>query len=174
MKNGKTGKAVGRTPEIHLLIRYIARRNPNGIRQLAYKHGYPSYTSYKGSLNFIHKFLKTEGEKGFDDLMMQHPDIEIILEVHNLKQSKELKLNEDDFNFSGKDLTNGMEVITTEEPHTEKNIYEKLSSLIAFRRDQVLQILSKYGYPVPDDSNTEKISENLIKAIKDGGQDLQL
>ena len=162
MKKGIAEKPVSKAPDLRSLIHYIASGNPNGVRQLAYSHGYPGYTTYQGSIRFLHQFLKNEGEKGFEDLIMQHPDKEVILEVHYSRNPQRIEIN----SFTGSDP----------KPETQDNLqslYNKLGSLIAQRRERVVNLLSKYGEQVKDKENLHEISAKLITTLQRGDEKFQ-
>ncbi|HEX8546133.1 MAG TPA: hypothetical protein VF691_04175 [Cytophagaceae bacterium] len=127
------------------LISYVAKGNPNGVRKLAYKYGYQNFQTYQGSLNFLDAFLKKEGEKGFDDMIMQHPDRDLILEVYHSKYPQTLAF--DSFEDGNID--------------PDKSLLNLIGVLIAKKKEPVIALLGRYNLQVNDREDYKEISDKI-------------
>lgn len=152
------------------MIEYVAAGNPNGVRKLAYEYGYPNFKTYEGSLRFLHHFLKKEGERGLDDLIMQHPDKEIILEIYSLKNPQKVPIN-----ISGNG--NSIENIISKSNDNHKAMEGEtevlthlLAKLITQRKEKLAFLLKKYGEKVKDPKDLKELTNKVTEKIYEGDE----
>lgn len=159
MKKGE--KALKSKPNIEELITYIAKGNPFGVRKLAYKYGYPNFNTYQGSLNFITTFLKEEGEKGFDDLIMHHPDRDLILEVYHSRYP------------IGINFSSYMEEENFSKEEEKNSLLNSLGLLIAKRKERIVALIEKSGMQVRDREDFKEISDKIVYLLQAGNKEFQ-
>lgn len=168
MTNGRKEKRPQNKLHVASLVDYIAKGNPNGVRKLAYTYGYPNFSTLEGSIRFLYEFLKKEGEKGLDDLMMQHPDKEILLEIYFSKNPQRIQFS----SFTGPPKEN--EESPTGLTEDQKALMNALGVLIAERKEKVLRLLHKYGEPVTNPDDLNEISQKLLKLVEQNNENFNL
>jgi len=133
------------------LVAYIVDNNPNGVRKLAYQFGYPNFSSREGALKFLSVFLKEEGEKGFDALILQHPDKDVVLEVFNSQYPKKIEIGNGLQTSSYSDYTS-----------TDDAILSQIAHYIVSNKATVLALLADYSSSVPSADDLHGISAKVI------------
>lgn len=167
MSKGRKEKRPQAKPHVAALVDYIAKSNPNGVRKLAYAYGYPNFSTYEGSVRFLYQFLKKEGEKGLDDLMMQHPDKEALLEIYFSKNPQRIQFS----SFTGPPKEEERSTALTED---QKALMDALGVLLAERKEKVVSLLSKYGEPVTNPNDLKEISEKLLTLLERNNENFNL
>lgn len=161
MNSMRKGNSIVK-PGISRLITYVIENNANGVRKLAYNHGYAHFNTKDGAYKFLNKFLSETGERGFDELIMQHPDRDVVLEVYNSRFPNKLNLHAETadssfYSYSGVDAN-------------AESIHNTLGILIVKRKEQVLNLLAEYGVIVNDPDDLHEISAKLMSVIHSGNK----
>jgi hypothetical protein len=141
------------------LIRYTVSRNPQGIRRLIYRYGYRLPGRGSDIVEFIYRFLKLEGSPGFDDLVREHPDRELLAEIEGLSAPTDGKASPEGFDS----------FMPEEETPMLMPAPVDVAQLIAFlaseRKKEVVDLLNRHGRMTLYSVDTFTLGNVLVEAL---------